>query len=402
MPDRFKARLARFFQHYEPTQLKIIDQWVANWAGKERELMEELVAFHGPEPSSADYNPTVAVTSTQQALASECRQLLLQTLLLYAPHRINEADDMLAQWPDAQKPELLRTLKRQVALRDAVQRAYQARFPDRVEEVPSVLRQWLGNERALLEFLSRNTDEAVPPPPTTVNDKTLKPLPFASYREQLQHFYRVHNPDKMGLVDQLLEENAGREPELFAKLSRKYGLTDAAPAAAAAGATTTTTLTTAQRQDAEDHAAIRHLVYATSVERYGELDEFIRKFKGSDSELAWALRTFCRNNNTSPQHYQSLDDVVTKLERRVAAEHASPPPRHQPKPRSVIVSPSKPQTHLSLCEELSRVGLADLTPVFVKHDIDLSLLSVLDGEDLRKMGIEPAGRRDAVLEALAR
>lgn len=44
------------------------------------------------------------------------------------------------------------------------------------------------------------------------------------YREKLVEFYRAHNPDKLALVDSILQSYAGREEQLLLDLQVKYGL----------------------------------------------------------------------------------------------------------------------------------------------------------------------------------
>jgi cyclophilin family peptidyl-prolyl cis-trans isomerase len=46
-----------------------------------------------------------------------------------------------------------------------------------------------------------------------------------SYRDRLFEFYKKHNPDKVGTVDQTLEKYKGKEEELFKKLEQKYSTT---------------------------------------------------------------------------------------------------------------------------------------------------------------------------------
>ena len=50
------------------------------------------------------------------------------------------------------------------------------------------------------------------------------------YRQQLLHFYSVHNPSKMGEVDGILDEFAGHEEDMLVMLARKYGAPPLIPA----------------------------------------------------------------------------------------------------------------------------------------------------------------------------
>ena len=50
-----------------------------------------------------------------------------------------------------------------------------------------------------------------------------------SHRDRLIEFYKKHNPEKVGSVDQTLEKYKGKEEELFKKLEQKYSLTNEFP-----------------------------------------------------------------------------------------------------------------------------------------------------------------------------
>ena len=47
-----------------------------------------------------------------------------------------------------------------------------------------------------------------------------KSRPFA--RKLLEHFYRVYNPDRIGSIDNILDNYASHEPEMFLHLCEKY------------------------------------------------------------------------------------------------------------------------------------------------------------------------------------
>ena len=44
------------------------------------------------------------------------------------------------------------------------------------------------------------------------------------YKEKLVEFYKIHNPEKLALVDSILQSYAGREEQLLMDLQVKYGL----------------------------------------------------------------------------------------------------------------------------------------------------------------------------------
>lgn len=298
------------------------------------------------------------------------------------------------------------------------------------------------------------------------------PLPFAPYRDQLLHFYRIYNPSRVGDVDTLLEQYKGQEPVLFRKLYKKYckppekDTAHASPlnaAASAAAAAEAADASTKQREDAggNPRAAVRHLIAASTLERTAALDEFVRSFQGSDTELAWALRSYTRGDAggaASPPHPEAkknpraaLDAQITALERRVLGVRdelrnsvhatkaresdgeerkdgdlegsaASPPLLGRPlqfdvaalaasrpgkpterTPAPAAASPQAaargdaPREH-SMHVLLKPLGLEHLAAMFVEQDITPDLLPSLCRGDLEELGIAPDDARHILLK----
>jgi hypothetical protein len=450
-----RHRLSSFFRYYEPTQLAVLDTWLTNWAGREKQLFGELVRFHGPEPDVHQrLGAPARALSAGAKLEASCRNLVQQTLLLYAPERIGDVQKILSDW-DGQYEVLQERLQRQIAYREHVFRVFREHMPDRVPEVPALLRMWLGREMELLKVLARSASEVPGRPPArkrgSANESSLAlsamagegaggrtPLPFASYREQLLHFYRLYNPERVGDIDAILEQYRGREPALFRKLYKKYckepgpdtmggAPTIGRDAAAAADES-------AMAAQEIDHASVRHLMAATSLERTAELDEFVRSFKGTDAELAWALRSYCRGATASPSVSKSKRGVVNEqllaLEKRSAMLHveleteyagksagpslgmipentaSGPAVASQLTPEDLAASlrgykaPSRAERLHSMQVLLGRVGLSQLAGKFVDQDLTPELLPTLTGVDLRDLGIEPESERRSTIQRL--
>mmetsp|Transcript_15304 Transcript_15304/g.44239 ORF Transcript_15304/g.44239 Transcript_15304/m.44239 type:complete len:1601 (+) Transcript_15304:988-5790(+) len=78
-----------------------------------------------------------------------------------------------------------------------------------------------------------------PPPLVTANEPAPAPTPGAAapsgsgasdYRTILHNFYQQHKPTHLAEVDKLLVKYNGREPEMFAKLAKKYNVPNPLPA----------------------------------------------------------------------------------------------------------------------------------------------------------------------------
>ncbi|MDP2058854.1 MAG: hypothetical protein Q8J97_03875, partial [Flavobacteriaceae bacterium] len=214
-----RKRLIRFFMYYEPSQLKIIDHWLANWRGQEAQLFRELVAYHGPEPSAGSLPGSRIVTSAKQRMLDECLILLRQFFAFYAPERYQDAEDVLHAW-SGREAQLRQHLEDQQALRDFVMRHFRTNFPDRITEVPLLLRQWLGHEGELIDHLARSGKGNAPSQPLGMSTNDV-PV-FADARSKRVQFFRVLDPEKVSEVDAILQFYKGREELLFRSLRRKH------------------------------------------------------------------------------------------------------------------------------------------------------------------------------------
>jgi hypothetical protein len=454
----FRRRLSSFFRYYEPTQLRILDKWLRNWAGRERMLMAELVRFHGPEPDvryRTDPNAALPVARSLDAQIEDlCRSLLQQTLLLYSPERLAETDRILRSW-DGQHRTLLARLQRQVSMRDHVYTLIQQQHPDQLQEVAPLLRQWLGREGELVRMLGAGQQVAGDGrPPARTADKAAAaaaanaaadkvPLPFASYREQLTRFYRLYNPERIGDVDAILEAYEGREPVLFRKLYKKYckapegdtangGQKNDAPAVSASTtaeadaaaaeknppADVATAPETASAQPSQKrHVAVRHLMAANTLESTAMLEEFMRTFEGTDAEMAWALRHYCRGGTASPPTklttHAAMLHQVAKLEKKASDLRGTvgtdDEDEHQ-RDEDVSLLTEKPDPAFATREQrlfsmqgvLAPLGLGHLAASFVDQDITIDLLPSLTATDLRELGVEPELDRRFVMQRLRR
>ena len=56
----------------------------------------------------------------------------------------------------------------------------------------------------------------------SVENRVENALLRPSSRQELEHFYRLHNPSKLASVDLILAEHRGREADLFRMLHKKY------------------------------------------------------------------------------------------------------------------------------------------------------------------------------------
>jgi formiminotetrahydrofolate cyclodeaminase len=99
---------------------------------------------------------------------------------------------------------------------------YQKHNPSKLSEVKSNLQKYAGKEKEMFSKLSQKY--GVPNPldqsSTSLESSTTQP----NYEELLTAFYQKHNPNKLSEVKSNLQKYAGKEKEMFSKLSQKYGV----------------------------------------------------------------------------------------------------------------------------------------------------------------------------------
>eukprot|EP00662_Eupelagonemidae_sp_cell21_P056762 gene56762-biopygen95098 len=88
--------------------------------------------------------------------------------------------------------------------------------PDKIGSIDAILEQYTGREEELFQKL--NAKYNATQPSTVTEDQAGE----SEHRQRLHAFFSKHNPDKLGSIDIILEQYAGREEELFEKLDTKY------------------------------------------------------------------------------------------------------------------------------------------------------------------------------------
>ena len=99
---------------------------------------------------------------------------------------------------------------------------YQNNNPSKLSEVKSNLQKYAGKEKEMFSKLSQKY--GVPNPldqgTGTLKASTAQP----NYEDLLIAFYQKHNPSKLSEVKSNLQKYAGKEKDMFLKLSQKYGV----------------------------------------------------------------------------------------------------------------------------------------------------------------------------------
>lgn len=218
--DELRAWLTRFFRRHEPTQLAVLDTWIDNWKGQEAELKRSLAAFHGVPTSPATYiPPSRTAQSSSAAMLRDIQCLLIPFLAIYAPRRISDVNDIIDSWR-GQEEILLGRLKDQALRRDEVLRLLKTQ--SRADDAVVVLREWFGHECDLISHMNDNDHDNNTAEPDSLPVSQV-PLQQTDLASRLRLFYRVYDVEKLGEVDNIVENYSGREDALIRNLRRKYG-----------------------------------------------------------------------------------------------------------------------------------------------------------------------------------
>jgi hypothetical protein len=220
-----KQRLQRFFAFHEPTQLAVVDNWLANWNGKHEEMMKQLILFHGPEPPmtySTSSDRASMVLSRRQILLRECRGLLQQLILYYSPQDVGRVDEVMTMF-EGHEEDLFKRLELFAARRDGLFRYFQKNDPHHMDHAVLLSIEWLGSEAHLIRYLAANNGQAptrsLPFPKLTIPESQR----VAVAREKLVEYLRKVQPDRLADADAMLEAYRSREEEMFGMLHGKHG-----------------------------------------------------------------------------------------------------------------------------------------------------------------------------------
>ena len=175
--SKFKERLTRFFAQYCPDRMDSIDMMLQKYAGREEDMIKQLVAKFGPEPAAAA-SPAAGPSSPRAVLSgngASYKERVVRLLSAYAPDKVGNADALLTK------------------------------FAGKEEELIQNLVSKFGPEPA-----------AAAPKPNSESDPS-------SYRSRVTRILSKHAPDRLGKVDALLQQYRGKEDELIQYLVDKFG-----------------------------------------------------------------------------------------------------------------------------------------------------------------------------------
>ncbi len=198
VPEPFRDRLSAFYLRYNADKLQSVPAKLQRYAGREEELMLQLVRKYGPEPSNAS-----PPQSPRQGPSS----------------------------PAAASGDALASIRQRI--KDLFERNG---LGEKVGSIDDLLALNKGAEDSLLEALELKYAASpaacgdVSPTATPANKRGRSrsyTVMASAWKTRLTRFFTKYDADRLSSVDLLLANFAGREEELMHDLVQKYGPEDA-------------------------------------------------------------------------------------------------------------------------------------------------------------------------------
>eukprot|EP00760_Papus_ankaliazontas_P032583 PhM_4_TR5896/c1_g1_i2/m.67499 len=265
----YRSRLTRFYEQYNPDKVRSVDRILALYSGREPQLFQELVKRYGPEPPRSggggggtnNNNLLVPPSSATARRGSQTPQdpgtstpwhypravykdILVKYYQRFNPKKVGDIDGLLDSYAGREQeywgglavkygevpphpstsplaapptpvaaPVARRPLEwtAPAQFRARLIRIYTRYNPSLVSRVDEILWQHSGVEQQLIADLVRQYG---PEPPAVSSD---------AWRARLTRFYQVYNPEKLDMIDAILQNNVGFEEKVLEELVKKYG-----------------------------------------------------------------------------------------------------------------------------------------------------------------------------------
>jgi len=276
-----RSRLVRFFEQYNKEKLSSVDQILTQYAGKEADLFAALVKKYGPEPGAAG---TGGVTA---------RERLVRFFEMYNKEKLSSVDQILTQYAGKEADLFAALVKKYGPEPPAAAapsppaapsepRARLIRFfeqynKEKLSSVDLILAQYAGKEADLFSALVKKYGPE-PGAPTATPHASVTPMGSPTdAKSRLIRFFEKYNKEKLGSVDQILTQYAGKENDLFAALVKKYGPEPVAPVSTTANTTS------------DVRTRLVRFFEKYNAEKISAIDQILQQFAGKETDLFAAL-----------------------------------------------------------------------------------------------------------------
>ena len=272
-------RITRMFEKYDPPKLAVLAPLLKKFEGKEDELLSSLVKKYGPEPPDGPITPTpvrsttppggsktppAARAATPPGKVDPKKQLADALRTFYQKHDPDKVDavDAMAEKYVGKESKLHEAFKKkygssfeikapaaaeaapvtdEAKLKDVTRRLYRffkhydaakantvpaiaSKYADKPSAIFSVLEKKYGPEADIPASVTGDPPAAAAKPPAaTAADAPTSQTDVEEFAGRIRAFYEEHDAQKAAEATNIAKKYAGKEKELFAAMTKKYG-----------------------------------------------------------------------------------------------------------------------------------------------------------------------------------
>ncbi|CAD2214235.1 hypothetical protein AGDE_14904 [Angomonas deanei] len=230
-------RLTAIYTKYEPSKLSKVNGTLKRFAGREEEVIQQLVKLYGPEPvietpASKVETPPKAAEPPQQQPAPRTPTPEKAAVPEESPHsepQVSPPTSPASQGMDADtlthtprstslSSPTHETVNEAYTYHDRLRAIYTVHDPPKVSAVDGTLKKYKGKEEAVIRQLVKKYGSE----PIIGVDVQLSHTDKA-YRDRLTAIYQKYDPSKLHTVEGTLQKFKGKEEQVIKKLVERYG-----------------------------------------------------------------------------------------------------------------------------------------------------------------------------------
>lgn len=252
--NEYRRRLIRFFEHYEPVQLKTnLEKLLRMYKGKETEMMNGLVACYGPEPKATSSSTTASSPASSPAVVARRSRSKssVKRFVDQVATRLDREDEVSYQKriagfaginnnnnnsnhddqdgnshakgdaEEEEDDEQEDSLTMSHHTRKRLLNYFAFYDPPRVRDISHICAVFAGREDEMWKVLRRRF--GAEPPGENKLSKAAIETSKRILRGIVDRFYSHYDPSRMYEVDHIASQYLGREDECKRMLERRFG-----------------------------------------------------------------------------------------------------------------------------------------------------------------------------------
>jgi len=304
--EQAREKVTGFYKKHNPERLDQVEKILDHYADNYQALFDKLAAKYA---SSEEQDPA---SSQHQITEEEARARLTDFYTKHNPERLHLIDAILKQYagkyeamfakleakyqtePAQATPAQPAPESNKISREEARKRLtdfYTKHNPERLSVVDAILDQYAGKYEGLFAKLDakyQDTGSSAPKKPvkisTATSPSTNQSLSYDEARSRLQDIYSKHSPEKLNVMDGILEHYKDNYERLFASLEKKYNSPDQSSSNIGSNKNTSSTMTVDDARKRLVDFYTKHNPEKLSVVE-GILDKYKNNYEGLFKKL---------------------------------------------------------------------------------------------------------------------